>query len=201
MGDVLVSSNAHVTEGQVLVRLDPTEARAQGEIARSTVFSLLAEKARLQAELDEAEMVTFPRELTRASSAPVALGAMEDQLRLFDKRRSARTNDVSILEERIAQSEQKIEAVQSQREAVRLQIESITEEYDKLVPLANKGIVPITRLTTLKRQKADLQGHLGALVADTAGERHSIGEARLRIEQVGRNSTAPKYALRAPGAS
>lgn len=184
--DVLVKPNAHVTEGQVLVRLDSTEAQAQGEIARSATFSLIAEQARLQAEMNGAEMVTFPRELTRASSGPLAKRAMEDQMRLFLKRRSARTNDVSILNERIAQSEQKIEAVQSQREAVRVQIESITEEYDKLAPLADKGIITATRLTELKRQRADLQGQLGAFVADIAGERHTISEARLQIEQVGR---------------
>lgn len=186
--DVLVSPNAHVTEGQVLVRLDPTESRAQGEIERSAVFSLLAQAARLQAELDGAEMVTFPRELTRASSAPLAQRAMEDQLRLFNERRLGRTNDVSILKERIAQSDRQIEAVQSRSEAVRSQIESITEEHDSLAPLANKGIIPVTRLTTLKRQRAELQGQLGAFVADIAGERHTIGEARLQIEQVGRKA-------------
>lgn len=186
--DVLVSPNAHVTEGQVLVRLDSTEARAQGEIDRSAVFSLLAEKARLQAELDGAEMVTFPRDLTRASSTPLGQRAMEDQLRLFNKRRLARTNEVSILGERIAQSERQIEAVRSRSEAVRSQIDSITEEHDKLTPLADKGIIPVTRLITLKRQRAELQGQLGAFVADIAGERHTIGEARLQIEQVGRKA-------------
>ncbi|SIT53563.1 Type I secretion membrane fusion protein [Mesorhizobium prunaredense] len=185
--DILVSPNAHVTEGQVLVRLDLTEAQAQGEIARSAVFSLLAEKARLQAELDGAEMVTFPRELT-LGSAPLAQRAMEDQLRLFNKRRLARTNEVPILQERIAQSERKIEAMQSQSEAVRLQIESVTEEHDMLAPLAHKGIILGTRLTALKRQQADLQGQLGAFLAGIAGERHTIGEARLQIEQVGREA-------------
>ncbi|WP_244426693.1 HlyD family type I secretion periplasmic adaptor subunit [Sinorhizobium sojae] len=186
--EVLVSPNAHVSEGEVLVRLDPTEARAEGEIARSAVFSLLAEKARLQAELDGADMVTFPRELTRAANAPLAQRAMQDQLRLFLKRRLARTNDVSILQERIAQSEQRIEALESQHEAVRLQIESVTEEHDKLAPLAGKGIIPVTRLIELKRRQAELQGQLGAFVADMAGERHTISEARLQIEQVGRKA-------------
>ncbi|WP_244520057.1 HlyD family type I secretion periplasmic adaptor subunit [Sinorhizobium glycinis] len=188
VSEVLVSPNAQVGKGQVLVRLDSTEARAQGEIAKSAFFSLLAQKARLQAELDGADMVTFPRELTRAANAPLAQRAMQDQSLLFLKRRLARTNDVSILKERIAQSERQIEAVQSRSEAVRSQIESITEEHDELTPLANKGIIPVTRLTTLKRQRADLQGQLGAFVADIAGARHTIGEARLQIEQVGRKA-------------
>src|SRR3954454_3612277 len=144
--DVLVSPDTPVVEGQVLLRLEATQAKAQNEIARSAVYSALAEQARLQAEAEGTDAVVFPASLAQALGDPLAARAAENQLRLFRERRSARSNDISILEERVAQAERQIEGVRSQGEAARAQIESIAEEHGKLKSLALKGLVPVTRV-------------------------------------------------------
>ncbi len=183
--DLMVTGDAHVEAGQVLLRLDATPARAQEEIARSAVYSAVAEEARLQAEAEGRDTVTFPPELTQRSSNAAAQRAMNDERRRFAERRSARKIEVSILEERIAQSQRQIQGNEAQRKAAYTQLSSISQEHAKLKPLADRGLVPVTRVTTLERARADIEGRIGAYDADIARVGRSIDEAKLQIDQVG----------------
>lgn len=183
--DLLVTGDAHVERGQVLLRLDATQERAKEEMARSAVYSAIAEEARLQAEAERSDKITFPSELTQKLSDPSAQRALNDQKRRFQERRSAQKIEVSILEERIGQSRRQIQGIEAQSRSTRTQLDSITQEYTKLKPLADKGLVPVTRVSTLERSQADLEGRIGSYDADTARLGRVIDEARLQIDQVG----------------
>lgn len=182
---LMVTGDAHVAEGQVLLRLDPTQERAKEEIARSAVYSAVAEEARLQAEADGSNKITFPAELAQTASDPSAQRAMGDQKRRFDERRAARKIEISILEERIAQAQRQIEGSNAQSKASRAQFDSVSQEYAKLKPLADQGIVAFARVATLERSKAELDGKIGAYEADIARYGRVIDELRLQIDQVG----------------
>lgn len=183
--NLMVTGDAHVAEGQVLLRLDPTQERAKEEIARSAVYSAVAEEARLQAEAGGRDNITFPDELVQKASDPSAQRAMGDQKRRFDERRAARKIEISILEERIAQAQRQIQGNDAQSKASRAQYDSVSQEYNKLKPLADQGIVAFARVATLERTKAELDGKIGAYEADIARYGRVIDESRLQIEQVG----------------
>ncbi|WP_245285161.1 HlyD family type I secretion periplasmic adaptor subunit [Bradyrhizobium sp. WSM3983] len=183
--NLMVTGDAHVAEGQVLLRLDPTQERAKEEIARSAVYSAIAEEARLQAEAGGSDKITFPDELVQKASDPSAQRAMGDQKRRFDERRAARKIEISILEERIAQAQRQIQGNDAQSKASRAQYDSVSQEYSKLKPLADQGIVAFARVATLERTKAELDGKIGAYEADIARYGRVIDESRLQIEQVG----------------
>jgi HlyD family type I secretion membrane fusion protein len=183
--DLMVTGTAHVEQGQVLLRLDSNQERAREEMARSAVYSAIAEEARLQAEAEGSDKITFPSELTQKISDPSAQRAMGDQKRRFEERRAARKIEISILEERIGQSQRQIQGNTAQSKGARAQLDSITQEYTKLKPLADQGIVPFARVATLERSKADIEGRMGAYDADIARFGRTIDEARLQIDQVG----------------
>jgi HlyD family type I secretion membrane fusion protein len=183
--DLMVRGDAHVQEGQVLLRLDATQERAREEMARSAVYSAIAEEARLQAEADGSDKINFPSELMQKNSDPSAQRAISDQKRRFEERRAARKIETSILEERIGQSQRQIQGNTAQRKAARTQLDSVTDEYTKLKPLADKGLIPVTRINTLERSQADIEGRIGAYDADIARFGRTIDEARLQIDQVG----------------
>ena len=172
-------------KSQVLLRLDSNQERAREEMARSAVYSAVAEEARLQAEAEGSDKITFPAELTSKITDPSAQRAMGDQKRRFEERRAARKIEVSILEERIGQSQRQIQGNTAQNKGARTQLDSITAEYNKLKPLADQGIVPFARVATLERSKADIEGKIGAYDADIARFGRTIDEARLQIDQVG----------------
>lgn len=182
---LMVTGDAHVVEGQVLLRLDPTQERAKEEIARSAVYSAVAEEARLRAEAGGSDNIAFPAELTQRTSDPSAQRAMSDQRRRFDERRAARKIEISILQERIAQAQRQIQANNAQRAASRAQSDSVSREYAKLKPLADQGIVAFPRVAALERTKAELDGKIGAYEADIARYGRAIDESRLQIDQVG----------------
>jgi HlyD family type I secretion membrane fusion protein len=183
--NLMVTGDAHVEQGQILLRLDATQERAREEMARSAVYSAIAEEARLQAEADGGDKLTFPSELIQKASDPSAQRAMGDQKRRFEERRAARKIEISILEEKIGQSQRQIEGNSAQSKAARAQFDSMSQEYTKLKPLADQGIVPFARVATLERSKADLEGRIGAYDADIARFARTIDEARLQINQVG----------------
>ena len=183
--NLMVTGDAHVEQGQVLLRLDAMQERAKEEIARSAVYSAIAEEARLQAEAEGSDKVTFPPDLVQKSSDPSALRAMGDQKRRFEERRAARKLEVSILEEKIGQSQRQIQGNSAQSKASRAQFDSMAQEYTKLKPLADQGIVPFARVATLERSKAELEGRIGSYDADIARFARTIDEARLQIDQVG----------------
>jgi HlyD family type I secretion membrane fusion protein len=183
--DLIVTGAAHVEEGQVLLRLDSNQERAKEEMARSAVYSAIAEEARLQAEAEASDKITFPSELLQKTSDPSAQRAMGDQRRRFEERRAARKIEISILEEKIGQSQRQIQGNTAQSKGARAQLDSMTQEYNKLKPLADQGIVPFARIATLERSKAEVEGKMGAYDADIARLGRTIDEARLQIEQVG----------------
>jgi HlyD family type I secretion membrane fusion protein len=182
---LMVTGDAHVEQGQVLLRLDPTQDRAREEMARSAVYSAIAEEARLLAEAEGADTITFSSELTQKVSDPSAQRAMGDQKRRFEERRAARKIEVSILEEKIGQAQRQIQGNAAQSKAAHAQFDSMAQEYTKLKPLADQGIVPFARVATLERSKSDLEGRIGSYDADIARFGRIIDEARLQINQVG----------------
>jgi len=183
--DLMVTGAAHVEQGQVLLRLDSNQERAKEEIARSAVYSAIAEEARLQAEAEGSDKISFPSELLQKTSDTSAQRAMGDQKRRFEERRAARRIEISILEERIAQSERQIQGNTAQSRGARAQLDSMTQEYNKLKPLADQGIVAFARIAALERSRADIEGKMGAYDADIARLGRTIDEARLQIDQVG----------------
>jgi HlyD family type I secretion membrane fusion protein len=183
-----VTDDAHVEKDQVLVRLDPTQASASEQVIRAGICSALAEAARLEADIADSDAITFPPELTEHASDPAASRAMTDQLQQFRERQSADRLAVSILRERIGQAEQQIQSAQAQRESAETQMESVADEYRKLKPLADRGYIPVTRVSTLRRSQADLKGRVGSLAADILRFRQVADEARLQVNQVRRKT-------------
>ena len=61
--ELLVDNGDHVTAGQVIVRLDDTQARASLAILTKRLDELMARQAREEAERDGANEITFPTEL------------------------------------------------------------------------------------------------------------------------------------------
>ena len=109
---------------------------------------------------------------------------MGDQKRRFEERRAARKIEISILEERIGQSQRQIQGNTAQSKGARAQLDSVSQEYTKLKPLADQGIVPFARVATLERSRADIEGKMGA----RSGHRAlwtDHRQARLQIDQVG----------------
>lgn len=182
---ISVRDGADVKAGQILLRLDTTQAAAQRSVARLGVLQALGEEARFTAEIDRLDRITFPSELMEGAESKEARRVMLDQERLFKERQSTQKLEVSILKERLTQSEKQYQSNEAQREAAIGQAASINEELVSLRPLADKGYVAATRINPLKRSQTELQGRIGSLEADLARLAVANDEIRLQMSQIG----------------
>jgi membrane fusion protein, type I secretion system len=184
VGDLRVRDGNRVLAGDILVRLDDTQTRANLAIVTKGLDEMMARQAREEAERDGEAKVTFPEQLlSRMDDADVAR-AVNGERRQFETRRAAREGQKSQLKERVAQLGQEITGYTAQITSKVKQIEWITKELEGVNDLWRKNLVPYTRVTTLEREKERLDGEHGQLIATISQARGKIAETELQILQI-----------------
>ena len=185
IGALLVHEGDHVKAGDVLVRLDGTQARANLDIVRKALNELSARRARDEAERDNAATVVFPRELlAQRDDSPDVAALLDGESRLFAARVAGREGQRAQLSERAAQLTEEITGLTEQADAKRREIRLIGDELKGVRELYAKNLVPLSRVTALERDAARLEGERGQLVASVASARGRIAETRLQVLQI-----------------
>jgi HlyD family secretion protein len=184
VGEILVEEGDRVKAGEVLVRLDETQTRANLAILATRLDEFSARAARLEAERISAEAVTFPERLLALKDDPGIARQIEGELSLFKLRREARAGNKSQLRERITQTKEEVEGISGQIIAKEREIELISKELKGIADLYSRGLVPITRMMELERAAARLEGERGQLVAARARAKGLIAEIELQIIQI-----------------
>jgi membrane fusion protein, type I secretion system len=184
VAEIPVKEGSVVEEGRIVMRLDDTKTRAALGVILSQLDGLLAKEARLVAERDGSENITFPDELLMRQVEKTVATALTDETKLFASRRGTRISQQARLRERIAQSNEEIRGLSAQKEAKEREIQFIDEELVGVKSLYGKNLVSISRLMTLQRDKTRLEGQHGDFVADIARARGKIAETELQIIQL-----------------
>lgn len=176
-----VREGARVAAGDVLLRLNDKEIKAQLEIARGQYWTVKAIEARLLAERDNVASVKFPVEMAEAAKGdPRVMEAMRAQTQLFLARRSALQNELGSMEESISGLREQIRGLDSVEAGKKKQIDLLESEVAALRGLVEEGFVPRNKLYELERILADLSGTRGNDLASIARARTGISEIQLR---------------------
>lgn len=175
-----------VRRGQVLVELSTGELTATERGLTGQVLSLQAQRARMIAERDRLPGLVAPAEFAGLSAADRALAdeAWRLQQQQFVARRSGRSTESGVLQQRVGQLREQQSGYERQIEANVEQRRLIGEELDGLRSLAAQGYAPQNRVRALERTAAALDGELGSLRAQVARTAEQIGETRLQISGV-----------------
>jgi HlyD family secretion protein len=184
VGEVRVHDGDRVKAGDVLVRLDETVTHANLAIITKGLTELYARKARLGAERDGAETVAMPKELANKAGDADVEEALSSERKLFDLRRKARLGQKNQLQQRIAQLREQITGLTAQQDAKSKEMTIISQELQGVRDLWSRNLVQISRLTSLEREEARLQGEHGQLIAAAAETKGKIVETELQILQV-----------------
>ena len=185
VGALLVREGDRVKAGDVLVRLDETQTRANLDIVRKALDELAARRARDEAERDGKLQVTFPAALLAERDRNPEIAALLDgESHLFAARVAGREGQRAQLGERTSQLEQEINGLTEQVTAKEREIALIGSELKGVRDLYAKNLVPLSRVTALERDGARLEGERGQLVASIASARGKIAETRLQILQI-----------------
>ena len=109
---------------------------------------------------------------------------LEGERKLFSLRVEARNGQKAQLRERASQFREEISGLAEQIEAKTQEIALIEEELKGVLELWQKHLIPFTRVTSLKRDAARLDGERGQLIASKASTNGKISEVELQIIQV-----------------
>jgi HlyD family secretion protein len=184
VGEVRARDGDRVKAGDIVVRLDDTVTKASLAIVTKGLDGLLARRARLLAEQDGADRITFPPELMESFSNPDVRSLIGNEVKLFQVRSSGRINQKAQLKERIAQLKEEIGGLEAQENAKSREIELIQKELVGVRDLYAKNLVQISRLTVLERDAARLDGDRAQFVAQKAQAKGKITEIELQIIQI-----------------
>jgi len=184
VGELLARDGDHVKAGQIVVRLDDTVTKANLAIVTKNLDAALARAARLTAEQRGLDKIAFPPQLTDRVSDPDVANVMASETKLFEVRVNGRAGQKAQLRERITQLNEEISGLQAQEKAKDQEIVLVQKELEGVRDLYDKRLVQISRLTTLERDSARLNGERAQYIASRAQARGKITETELQIIQV-----------------
>lgn len=178
---IAVREGDRVKAGDVLLRLNDTDIKAQLDITRGQYAVVKATEARLLAERDgKAKVVFSPALLEAAKTDRRTAEAISAQEQLFAARKSALASELGTVDESIVGLNQQIIGLQSIEEGKKKQIDLILKEANSYRSLVEEGFVPRNKLYELERVLADLSGTRGGDLAQIARAQASINEMKLR---------------------
>lgn len=185
VGEILVREGQTVREGETLVRLDATVTRANVALIDAQLRELYARRARLIAERDGLDGLPSPEGLEAVLQQEAFAAKVAGQRQLFEARRDTRITQVSLLEERVVQQNERIAGLKAQIASTSAQRRLIEDELEGVRELNAQGFAPMTRVRALERESERLNGQNGALRAGVAEAQSIISEARLEISRLG----------------
>lgn len=184
VGEILARDGDRVRAGDVVIRLDETVARANLAMVSKSLDELATRQSRLEAERDGLERVAVPAALKRRLNESELERLVLGEVRLFESRREARDGQKAQLKERVSQLQEQIDGLDLQAAAKADEIQLIQSELTGVEQLWRKNLVPITRVTALKREETRLRGERGQLISNVAQAKGRISETALQILQI-----------------
>jgi protease secretion system membrane fusion protein len=181
IAQVAVKDGDAVKAGQLLVRLDGTQARSQFDVARGQWFSAAAVEARMVAERTGRAQIQFPEELRSEKSDPRAANAMALQSELFVTRRRSLDNDLNVLRESIRGLEAQLKGIEESSRARREQARLLGEEIERQRDLVKDGFLARNRLSEQERSLAAVMGAIAEDAGNVGRTRQQIAELRARM--------------------
>jgi len=182
--ELLVRDGDTVHEGDVLVRLDPTRSEATDKTFRQQLAIALAVEARLIAQRDMLDKVTFPNDVMLFKDDPAIAIAMRDNQSQFENRREALMRQIEVFEKQIAQAKNESEQAAVDQKTAQDQLDSINVELPNLRTLLDKGLVALPRVTQLERQQMQTQGQLDNAKINITKAKEKMGEMQARIQSL-----------------
>jgi len=180
--EVLVREGASVKEGEVMIVLDDSAARASYQMVQQTYLAQRAMEGRLLAEAGRAQRIVFHPDLLN-SKDPQAAHHMQVQQQLFSSRRAAQHAEIAAANQAIAGLEAQVRGLQLVLESRKAQAALQSRQLGEVQRLAADGFAPRNQALVLEQQQAELRGSLADIETNRQRQLSAIAETRLRIAQ------------------
>jgi HlyD family secretion protein len=180
VAQIPVHNGMRVNAGDLLLRLDSTQAQASLQVVSKQLDEMRAKIARLVAERDGLPRPAIPPEMSSRMDDPNVKTLLASEASLFRARTTARESQKELLKSKVSQLGEEIVGLEAQVASKAKQLELITGELTGVQELFDKRLVPIARLTALQRESARIEGERGQLISTIAETRTKVDEAKLQ---------------------
>lgn len=178
--ELLVHEGDHVNAGQVLLRLDDVQIRANRDQAKAQYWSAIAKLTRLAAEAIDKRDLVFPADLREAAAQdPAIAAAMAAETHQFTVRWDALDASVRVQDRKVAQQQAQITAIRAQIASAGTRLSLLQEEMTGVDFLMARGLSTKPRQLELRRTEADLRGQIGQLAAQLTQAMQAIAQIEL----------------------
>jgi HlyD family secretion protein len=182
VAEIRITEGATVKAGDILIRIEGSELRSEIAIIENQLYEISARRARLEAERDEAERVSFPADLLAVVAKRADVAELVDgQASLFAAHREALSQAIDQRAERVEQIGNQVEGIDAQADAIRTQITLLEEELATQRDLLEDGLTQAARVSAIERDLAQAKGRGGELKAGRAEAAGRITEIRIEI--------------------
>ena len=178
VGEINVRDGDFVEAGDLLIRLDDTLTAASLAIIQGQIRELTARRTRLMAERDGQTDLVFE---TTATDTELGADLINSETSLFEARLESRTRQEEQLRAQIGQIGDEVRGLETQFTARTREIELIRDELAGVLELAEKDLVPKSRVIALQREETRLVGESGQLQAQIAEAQRRASEIEIEI--------------------
>ncbi len=178
--EIFVREGRTVKKGEILLRIDDTGFSSDLGELQAKQLSLRAQVKRLRTESEDPDATTvkFDDDLRKRAAATTA-----NEETLFEIRKSALDNQVSLHRERLQQRRQELAELNEDRKRFKNGLDIANREFKLKEPLAKRGIVSKTDVLKLEREISDLRGQLASVQQAMPRVEASIREAERLIDE------------------
>lgn len=185
VGALNVREGDRVEAGQIVLTLDETQIKARWRVVADQLTEGRLRAARLRAERDGRESIAFPSDLLEAARADADIrAAIEGQTHIFEARRRNRLGQIAQLRERIGQLFEENKGYEAQLLSAKKMSELADREAEVAEDMFARNLALRDRVFNIRRERARLEGQIGAVTATMAQNRGKAAETELQILQL-----------------
>lgn len=171
-----IEEGQKVSVGQVLVEIDPVDAKTAFDQAEQSLASLKIQRERLFAEIS-GDGLEFDNELVQ-----LAPTVTRSEKALFNSRKAELASKISVLQQRLNQRNEQIQEINVNIQTARDTLELVDKQIAIIEPLVKASLASETDLLSLRRQAKDFEGKSESYVASLQRAKSSIVEVEQEIK-------------------
>jgi HlyD family secretion protein len=181
VAEILADDGDRVVSGDVLLRLDDPTLMSELATVESELFELLANEARLDAEVENRRTLSVHPILREAAASDRTIGTLlEQQQRQLDAHYRSLGMQVSLMQTQRLQTADEASGVDAALAAKREELALLNEELALSTENMEKGYVTRSTVTGLQREVIKARGEVGTLAAKVAELRGKNSEQNLK---------------------
>lgn len=178
--EILVEEGDIVKAGDVLVRLNNVQAKANADTTRVQYFTARAAEARLLSERDGKRLINFPDELQKIEDDPRISSYISMQKQLFLSRQSALSNELASIDENISGLIIQGQGLEEAQESKKQQLGYIQEQLDGMRRLTSEGFIARHRLLDLEQTYAQINAGISQDAGNIGHIQRQVSELRFQ---------------------